>query len=106
MGCSMEKLRVAAAPAHDRGEKIRRIAICAGAGGEVVTGTNAQLYLTGEMRHHHVLAALEAGRTTILCEHTNTERGYLKVLQARIRALLPDLQVHVSQRDREPLEVV
>lgn len=102
----LEKLRVAAAPAHDRGEKIRRIAICAGAGGEVVAGTNAQLYLTGEMRHHYVLAALEAGRTTILCEHTNTERGYLKVLQARICARLPDLQVHVSQRDREPLDVV
>jgi dinuclear metal center YbgI/SA1388 family protein len=102
----LEKLRVATAPCHERGEKIRRIAICAGAGGEVVAGTDAQLYLTGEMRHHYVLAALEAGRTTILCEHTNTERGYLKVLQARIRALLPDLQVHVSQRDREPLEVV
>ena len=93
----LEKLRVAAASCHEEGRRIHRIAMCAGAGSEVISDTDAELYLTGEMRHHDILAATEAGRSIILCEHTNTERGYLKVLQERIRALLPDLRVHLSQ---------
>jgi putative NIF3 family GTP cyclohydrolase 1 type 2 len=56
---------------------IQRIAICAGSGSTVLEGVVADLYLTGEMSHHEVLAALANNVNVILTEHSNSERGYL-----------------------------
>lgn len=101
----LRNVRVAAAEAHRDGLEIHRVALCAGAGSQVISGTDAQLYLTGEMRHHDVLAAMEKGRSVILCEHTNTERGYLPHLRDRLLAVLGDsVRVEVSKRDSEPLQ--
>ncbi|TPX67942.1 hypothetical protein SpCBS45565_g03494 [Spizellomyces sp. 'palustris'] len=92
-------------------KQISSIAICAGSGASVLMNTKADLYLTGEMSHHEVLAALADDISVILCEHTNTERGYLaEVLQPRLQALLrenePGIEVVVSSIDRDPLVVV
>lgn len=70
--------------------QVRTIAICAGSGGSVLAGVNADVYFTGEMAHHEVLAAIAAGRYVILCGHTNTERGYLPVLVSKLRAVLAE----------------
>ncbi len=96
----LKKLRVA---------KVRRgnplvssVALCAGAGGSVLGG--ADVYLTGEMRHHDVLDANALGATVILCEHTNTERGYLRIFRSRLaRALGKGVEVRVSRIDTDPL---
>ena len=58
---------------------VKSVAICAGSGASVLGDSAVDLFLTGEMSHHEVLAALAQGTAVILCEHTNTERGYLKV---------------------------
>ncbi|KAI5998301.1 NGG1p interacting factor 3 [Pisolithus albus] len=70
--------------------QVRTIAVCAGSGGSVLAGVNADVYFTGEMSHHEVLAATAAGRYVVLCGHTNTERGYLPVLASKLRALLAE----------------
>ncbi|KAF9458036.1 GTP cyclohydrolase 1 type 2/Nif3 [Collybia nuda] len=95
---------------------IRTIAICAGSGGAMLSGKQADVYFTGEMSHHEVLAAVAAGKHVILCGHTNTERGYLPVLAAKLRHELQrdeyrdhgaeDLEVIVSQNDQHPLQFV
>ncbi|KAK0209716.1 NGG1 interacting factor 3-like protein [Armillaria fumosa] len=59
---------------------VRTVAICAGSGTSMLVGHDADLYLTGEMSHHDVLASVPAGKHVILCGHTNTERGFLPVL--------------------------
>ncbi|KAI0305057.1 GTP cyclohydrolase 1 type 2/Nif3 [Russula brevipes] len=96
--------------------EVRSVAICAGSGGSVLLGVDADVYLTGEMSHHEVLAAVATGRNVILCGHTNTERGYLPVLASKLRAELAKLEgdekrfqavkVHISQEDRHPLDFV
>ena len=96
-------VQVAAAENHSAGVPIRTIALCPGAGAEVVGGVEADLLWTGEMRHHDVLEAVESGRSVVLCGHTNTERGYLSVLGEKLLAALPDVTVHVSAVDRDPL---
>ena len=79
----------------------------AGAGGSVLETVTADLYVTGEMRHHDVLAAGERGISVILCEHTNTERGFLGVWQQRLQADLPaSVEVVVSGADAEPLQIL
>ncbi|KIJ11340.1 hypothetical protein PAXINDRAFT_177349 [Paxillus involutus ATCC 200175] len=64
--------------------RVSTIAICAGSGGSVLGGFDADVYFTGEMAHHEVQAAVAAGRYVILCGHTNTERGYLPLLASKL----------------------
>lgn len=95
------RVRVAGVP---RRRPVRSVAVCAGAGGSVLAGVAADAWVTGEMRHHDVLAAIGNGTSVVLCEHTNTERPYLGVLRARLRrAFGGRMQVAVSRADREPL---
>ncbi|KAF8838697.1 NGG1p interacting factor 3 [Paxillus ammoniavirescens] len=64
--------------------RVSTIAICAGSGGSVLGGFDADVYFTGEMAHHEVQAAVAAGRYVVLCGHTNTERGYLPLLASKL----------------------
>jgi dinuclear metal center YbgI/SA1388 family protein len=97
----VDSLRVARA---GNGE-ISRVALCAGAGGSLFENVRAvDLFVTGEMRHHDVLAKIRAGSSVILAEHTHTERGFLPELAQRISELSAgELQVLVSARDADPL---
>ncbi|KAG1742613.1 NGG1p interacting factor 3 [Suillus paluster] len=107
-------------------KSIKSVAICAGAGGTMFSGVDADVYFTGEMQHHEVLGAVAKGRYVILCGHTNTERGYLPVLAKKLSDTLSDLaqdespnglsqeerteikkyqlDIHVSEADRHPLD--
>lgn len=100
-------VRVAAAPRHLQGEPIRSLAVCPGAGGKVLEAVEgADLLLTGEMRHHDVLAHNGRDASVVLCDHTNTERGFLPVLAERLRQRLAGVEVLVSERDADPLRIV
>ncbi|KAM4632609.1 NIF3-like protein 1 [Discoglossus pictus] len=86
---------------------VRVMAVCAGSGSSVLGGVPADLYLTGEMSHHDVLDAVSEGISVILCEHSNSERGYLQELRGQIQEKLEgQVQVVVSKTDRDPLQVV
>jgi dinuclear metal center YbgI/SA1388 family protein len=103
-------LRVASSGPHSAGTPITRIAVCAGAGGSLFEQVrSADLFVTGEMRHHDVLAKLRQGSSVLLSEHTHTERGFLPSFARRLEAeAAPDgpLVVLVSQLDADPLQTV
>lgn len=104
---SVRALRVAGATSRP----IRSIALVPGAGGSLlmpcVAGGDVDLLLTGELRHHDVLAAVEAGAAVVLAEHSQTERGYLRELAKVLRrALGTGVEVRVASADREPLRIV
>ncbi len=88
--------------------KIDHVAVCPGAGGSVFADLSGpQLYLTGEMRHHDVLAKVEQGAVVVLTDHTHTERGYLPVLKRRLAgALNRRVTIQIAKRDRDPLAMV
>ncbi len=97
-------LRVA--ESREGAKKISTVALCAGAGGSVLAGAAADLWLTGEMRHHDVLAATQSGIHVILSEHTHTERGYLPRLRSRLEAACEErVRWVISQRDVSPLRI-
>jgi dinuclear metal center YbgI/SA1388 family protein len=101
-------LRVASSGTHSAGTPVSRIAVCAGAGGslfERVRGVD--LFVTGEMRHHDVLAKLREGASVLLSEHTHTERGFLPGFACRLGAAAEgELQVLVSKADADPLRTL
>ncbi len=88
---------------------IRRVAVCPGSGASLVDAAldaSCDAFITGEMSHHEVLAAGEAGLTVVLAGHSETERGYLPTLAAKLKGLAPDLETIVSEADTSPLDVV
>jgi len=101
-------VRVATAAIHAAGTPIARIALCAGAGGSLFEQVHdADLFVTGEMRHHDVLAKLRAGSSVLLSEHTHTERGFLPEFARRLQSLAEGrIEVLVSERDQDPLRTV
>ena len=86
---------------------MQSVAICAGSGASVLSGVQADVYLTGEMSHHDILAAVARGTSVIVCNHSNTERGYLPVLKSKLDVIFEGrLNIVVSQIDADPLNVV
>jgi dinuclear metal center YbgI/SA1388 family protein len=87
---------------------VTRAAVCAGACGNLLDNAIAQkaeLYLTGEMRHHDALKATRAGVTVVCVLHSNSERAVLKRLAKQLTSRLPELAVELSQQDRDPFQV-
>lgn len=84
---------------------VQTVALCAGAGTDAFKDVQADCYLTGEMSHHNVLAATLGGSHVILCEHTNTERGYLPVFRKILaKALGKGVDISISEIDSDPIE--
>ncbi|HEY4106188.1 MAG TPA: Nif3-like dinuclear metal center hexameric protein [Polyangiaceae bacterium] len=104
----LSSLRVATSGKQDAGAPIRRVAICAGAGGSLFESvSDVDLFVTGELRHHDVVAKTRAGASVILSEHTHTERGFLPEFAARLNELAGgELDVVVSARDADPLRTL
>lgn len=83
-------------------------ACCAGACGDLLNDAIAQkadLYLTGEMRHHDALKAARAGLTVVCTLHSNSERAVLKRLKARLADRAPDLATVLSRQDGDPFAI-
>ena len=88
--------------------QVQDVALCPGAGGDLFEKVaGADLFLSGEMRHHDILARVAEGAAVILCDHSNSERGYLKRLSQALSQIFGDaLHVEVSGADVEPLQVL
>jgi dinuclear metal center YbgI/SA1388 family protein len=95
-------LRVARSP---DAKPIARVALCAGSGGSLFENvSDVDLFVTGEMSHHDVLAKVRQGASVILSEHTHTERGFLPELARRIVELSDGkLEALVAEADVDPL---
>lgn len=90
-----------------RKRKIKRIALCPGAGASVLKGVPADLFFTGEMRHHDILSFQRNGVAVLISEHGHTERPYLKVFAKILQEIMPaGVNVKVSRKDQEPLTLL
>jgi len=104
----LSHVRVATAAGKNKDNlQVQTIALCAGAGDTVISKVKADVYLTGEMRHHDIIAAVEQGTSVILCDHSNTERGFLTKLKSNLDVLFQNqVVIEISQRDADPLVIV
>ncbi len=107
-----ESVRYALAdPDHDR--PVKYIGVVPGSGeslSRLARQEGCELFVTGEMKHHEVLGALNAGMNVLLGGHTSTERGYLHRLRYAIEqadaSLAAPGAVVVSKVDQTPLVTV
>ncbi len=86
----------------------RTIGVVPGAGASFVDLARAEgcdVFITGEMTHHEILAAKQSGISILLAGHTNTERGYLPRLQDKLMKRLPGVDIEIAQTDRDSIVV-
>jgi dinuclear metal center YbgI/SA1388 family protein len=87
---------------------VKTVAACAGSCGDLLAealSQKAELYLTGEVRHHDALRAAAGGMTVVCVLHSNSERAALRRLANRLSQALPDLAVVQSRMDRDPFVI-
>lgn len=92
-------------------QMVSTIAICAGSGSSVFSGVDADCYYTGELSHHEQLAYVEQDKSLVICGHSNTERGFLSVMAAKIAENVHELEtgadsILVSKTDCSPFQTV
>lgn len=107
---NLETVQLVKAEIHDT-EPIKTVATCAGSGGSVLKGAEADLWLTGELSHHEMLFLKESGVSAIVCGHSNTERGFLPVLLEQLSLDLYEAgacaaEFRIAETDKDPIEYV
>ncbi|MFZ2148265.1 MAG: Nif3-like dinuclear metal center hexameric protein [Sedimentisphaerales bacterium] len=86
---------------------VKTAAVCAGSCGKLINlviAAKADLYLTGELKHHQALAAQEADLTCICLSHTVSERFILKKFTKQLQKQLNSVIIRVSKKDAEPFK--
>jgi len=89
----------------DERRLVKTAAVCAGSCGKIINlviGTKADLYVTGELKHHHAMAAQEAGLTCICLSHSVSERFILKKFAKQLRGQVKQVKVKISRKDADP----
>jgi dinuclear metal center YbgI/SA1388 family protein len=87
---------------------VTRAAACAGSCGNLLDDAikaGAELYLTGEIRHHDAVKAAARGMTVVCTLHSNSERAVLKRIKKRMQETAGMPPIWISERDRDPFMV-
>ena len=87
---------------------VRTIGFVPGAGGALLSDAGqVDAFVTGEMRHHEVLAAKSRGQMILLAGHTQTERPYLPVYRRRLENVVgKKVAWLISRTDTMPSKLV
>jgi dinuclear metal center YbgI/SA1388 family protein len=87
---------------------VSRVAVAAGSCGALfgqALEAGADLYLTGEMRHHDALAAAAAGLHVVALCHSNSERIALRRLADALAQRLDEIEIVLSDADADPFSI-
>ncbi len=77
-------------------KEVRRVALCAGAGADLwkeVLQNQAEVYITGEVKHHLARDLEMRGLALIVADHYAMEAYFLKTLRERLAARFPGLKI-------------
>lgn len=91
----------------DEKRLVKRAAVCAGSCGKIINhviAAKADLYLTGELKHHQALAAREAGLTCLCLSHTVSERFMLKKIAKQLHKQVKGINIKISKKDTDPFK--
>ena len=86
---------------------VKTAAVCAGSCGKIINlviAAKADLYITGELKHHQALSAQEAGLTCICLSHSVSERFVLKKFAKQLQKQLNSVTIRISKKDLDPFK--
>jgi len=91
----------------DEERLVKKAAVCAGSCGKIINSVIAErcdLYLTGELKHHHALAAQQANLTCICLSHTVSERFILRKFAKQLQNQIKGVTIKISKKDADPFK--
>ena len=93
-----------------KNERLRRLAIVAGSAGRlpleaVKRGEAFDCLITGELKHHDMLALRAAGLSAICLGHAESEKPVLTALRDRLTQRFTALPMSISRVDPTPYAV-
>ena len=93
--------------AGERERVVRRVALCGGAGDfllDTVAGTDADVYVTSDLRHHPAGEFAERGGPALIdVAHWSAESMWLPVVETKLAAALGDtVETRVSTIRTDP----
>jgi dinuclear metal center YbgI/SA1388 family protein len=89
-------------------ERIQRVAIGCGAGGEFLADAarlGCDTFVTGEARFHGILEAQSLGLNLVLAGHYESERPGVEELARRLREWFPQVDTAASAAELNPLRI-
>ncbi|MCH5336012.1 MAG: Nif3-like dinuclear metal center hexameric protein [Campylobacter sp.] len=78
-------------------EKLKKIAICTGSGGDLIPGIKADCFLSGDFKYHQALEALSNGLSLIELGHFESERYFADSLAKHLQNLPLKAIIKVSK---------
>jgi putative NIF3 family GTP cyclohydrolase 1 type 2 len=84
---------------------VQRVAVCTGAGASFIAQAaraGADVYVTGDVKHHEALQALELGLAIVDPGHAPSERHAVDMLAELLLKQFPSLKVARSRAEVEP----
>ena len=85
---------------------VKRVALCSGGGMSLfkeAAASGADVYVTGDTRHHDVASALDLGIALIDAGHFETEKPGMVNLTERLRKTFSESGIEIDYIDGEPL---
>lgn len=90
----------------DAGKKIKKIAICTGAGCSLIEAAGEiDAFITGDASHHNFLDCVQAGITLIAAGHYETEIVVVPVLVKKLQAQFPDIEI-IDIKQENPIKFI
>ena len=89
--------------AGDGARMIHTVALCGGAGDDLLDDVDADVYVTSDLRHHVAMEYLMTGRAALIdVPHAVAEGVWLRPLSHRLEAAIPGLAAVVYPGNTEP----
>lgn len=89
--------------AGDPDRRISRVAVCGGAGDDLLDEIDADVYVTSDLRHHVASEYLATDRAALIdVPHAAAEAMWLEPLAERVRQAFPDLVTDVYPGTTDP----
>ncbi len=89
----------------DCNKTIKTVAVCNGGGGDLVYDAKklgADVYISGDFKHHHARFALENDMALINVSHYDAEIGFCKLLQAELKTAFANTLEVVCAKEQNP----
>lgn len=90
----------------DKSKLVKTLAVCNGGGGDMLFeayGLGAEVYISGDFKHHHARFAVENNLGLIQIDHYDAEVGFCKLMKKRLEQAFGDrLTVVVAKGEKSP----
>lgn len=94
---------------YDASKKVRKVAVCGGAGGEHVAdalNVGCDTFITGEAKHHEFLDAARLGINFIVAGHFSTEKPVFESLCDKLLRAFPKHPICIAYEECPHITVV